>query len=59
MDLLAKNQGVYVRPLDKGNRYDAGDKLGFLQANIELGLRHPELGDNLKKYLKTLVAGLD
>lgn len=59
MDLLAKNQGVYVRPLNKGQRYDAGDKLGFLQANIELGLRHPELGDNLKKYLKTLVAGLD
>lgn len=59
MDLLAKNQGVYVHPLNQAHRYDAGDKLGFLQANIELGLRHPELGENLKKYLKTLVSRLD
>ena len=59
MAALAKSEGVYVRPLDKGHRYDAGDKLGFLQANIELGLRHPELGENLKKYLKTLVSRLD
>ncbi len=59
MAALAKSEGVYVRPLDKANRYDAGDKLGFLQANIELGLRHPELGDSLKNYLKTLVSRLD
>lgn len=59
MALLAKHDGVYVRPLDKANRYDAGDKLGFLQANIEIGLRHPELADSLKNYLKTLVSRLD
>jgi UTP--glucose-1-phosphate uridylyltransferase len=27
-----------------GDRYDAGDKLGYLQANISYGLKHPELG---------------
>ena len=37
-----------------GDRYDAGDKLGYLLANISFGLRHPELGPKLKRYLKKL-----
>jgi len=37
-----------------GDRYDAGDKWGYLQANISLGLRHPEIGPKLKRYLKGL-----
>ncbi len=39
-------------------RYDAGDKLGFLQANIEMALEHPELGSELRRYLKSLAAKL-
>ena len=34
-----------------GRRYDCGDKLGFLEATIALGLAHPELGAGLKKIL--------
>ncbi len=37
-----------------GDRYDAGDKFGFLQANISYGLKHPELGKKLKNYLKNI-----
>jgi UTP--glucose-1-phosphate uridylyltransferase len=37
-----------------GDRYDAGDKLGYLQANLAYGLRHPELGPKLKRYLKNM-----
>ncbi|MDI7258866.1 MAG: UTP--glucose-1-phosphate uridylyltransferase GalU [Thermodesulfobacteriota bacterium] len=37
-----------------GDRYDAGDKLGYLQANISYGLKHPEIGPKLKKFLKGL-----
>lgn len=37
-----------------GDRYDAGDKFGFLQANISYGLKHPEIGKKLKSYLKKL-----
>lgn len=37
-----------------GDRYDAGDKLGYLQANIAFGLKHPELGKKLKNYLKNI-----
>jgi UTP--glucose-1-phosphate uridylyltransferase len=35
-----------------GRRYDCGDKLGFLEATIALGLAHPELGPGLKHILK-------
>jgi UTP--glucose-1-phosphate uridylyltransferase len=37
-----------------GDRYDAGDKLGYLQANISFALKHPELGPKLKRYLRGL-----
>jgi UTP--glucose-1-phosphate uridylyltransferase len=37
-----------------GDRYDAGDKLGYLEANIAFALKHPELGPKLKRYLKAL-----
>jgi UTP--glucose-1-phosphate uridylyltransferase len=37
-----------------GNRYDAGDKLGYLQANLSYGLKHPEIGPKLKRFLKNM-----
>ena len=43
----------------EGIRYDYGSKLWFLKANIELGLRHHEIGDGLRTYLKNeLLANL-
>ena len=38
----------------EGKRYDCGSKEGFLQANVELALAHPELGGVFRDYLKTL-----
>ncbi|MBK7615474.1 MAG: UTP--glucose-1-phosphate uridylyltransferase GalU [Vitreoscilla sp.] len=38
----------------EGQRYDCGSKEGFLQANVELALAHPELGPGFRSYLKTL-----
>ena len=35
-----------------GDRYDAGDKLGYLQANICYGLKDPDLGPKLGSYLR-------
>lgn len=52
MNSLAKKQGVYATSF-LAERYDAGDKLGYLKANIELGLEHPELSADLRKYLQT------
>jgi UTP--glucose-1-phosphate uridylyltransferase len=35
-----------------GKRYDCGSKLGYLQASVEYGLRHPEVGKDFERYLK-------
>ncbi|CAN7207164.1 UTP--glucose-1-phosphate uridylyltransferase GalU [Rhizobacter sp. LjRoot28] len=38
----------------EGKRYDCGSKEGFLQANVELALRHPDLGPGFREYLRGL-----
>jgi len=38
----------------EGNRYDAGDKLGFLKATVEFALKRRDLGADFRQYLKTL-----
>lgn len=40
--------------LFEGKRYDAGDKLGFLKATVELALKRPDLGKPFRKYLRSL-----
>ncbi|MCB0367795.1 MAG: UTP--glucose-1-phosphate uridylyltransferase GalU [Bdellovibrionaceae bacterium] len=57
MTMLAEQEGLYATTFS-ARRYDAGDKFGYLQANIELGLEHPEIGSKLKSYLKDLAKGL-
>ena len=46
------------RPIDgylfEGRRYDAGDKLGFLEATVEFALKREDLGAPFRRYLKTL-----
>ena len=42
----------------KGLRYDTGDKFGMFKANVEFGLRHPELKEKIKEYLKELKINL-
>ncbi|MFT3964022.1 UTP--glucose-1-phosphate uridylyltransferase GalU [Propionivibrio sp.] len=37
-----------------GTRYDCGSKLGYLQATVEFGRRHPEVGSDFTNYLKHL-----
>jgi len=50
--LLAK-EPIYGY-LFEGKRYDAGDKLGFLQATVELALKRPDLGKPFRDYLRKL-----
>lgn len=57
MKILARNSGM-VGVDFTGKRYDMGNKLGVLQANIEVGLQHPEIGADLKKYLQELAGKL-
>jgi UTP--glucose-1-phosphate uridylyltransferase len=50
--LLATRQ-IYAYRFE-GTRYDAGDKLGFLKATVELALQRPDLGAQFLEYLRTL-----
>jgi len=49
--LLLENQPVYGY-LFEGKRYDCGDKMGFIQATIELALKRPEFAKELRDHLK-------
>lgn len=51
---LVKEESMYAYDFE-GKRYDAGDKLGYLQATVEYALRRPELKDDFMAYLKTIV----
>ncbi len=51
MTSLAQHEGLHGLEL-QGQRYDAGDKLGFLIATVEYALRHPEVGAKFHRYLK-------
>lgn len=37
-----------------GKRFDCGSKLGFMKANVELALKHPEIAKEFRQYLKSL-----
>ena len=48
--LLAQERVLAVRL--PGRRFDCGSKLGYVQATVEYGLRHPEIGAQFTRYLK-------
>lgn len=50
---LLRREKVFAYRYD-GKRYDCGSKDGFLQANVELALAHPELGADFRAYLRAL-----
>ena len=51
MTRLAIGQGMVATTLD-ADRFDAGDKLGYLKANVEIALSHPQIGAAFETYLK-------
>jgi UTP--glucose-1-phosphate uridylyltransferase len=50
---LRKREAVFAYSFE-GKRYDCGSKLGYLQATVEFALKHDELADDFRRYLKTL-----
>jgi UTP--glucose-1-phosphate uridylyltransferase len=49
---LLKHEPAFAVRLP-GRRYDCGSKLGYLQATVDYGLRHPETGEGFARYLKS------
>jgi len=52
---LMADESVYAYAFE-GKRYDCGSKLGYLEATVEFGLKHENLGDQFANYLARLVA---
>lgn len=48
------NEQIVEAYFMKGRSHDCGSKLGYMKANVDYALRHPELGEEFKEYLKTL-----
>lgn len=53
IDKLLGRESIYSYII-KGNRYDVGDKFGFLQASIDFALKRPDLKDKLEAYIKQI-----
>jgi UTP--glucose-1-phosphate uridylyltransferase len=55
---LLRKESVYAHRFE-GRRYDCGNKLGYLQATVEMSLAHPVLGKDFREYLKGIAARLN
>ena len=53
INTLNKTQRVFAHEY-KGDRYDVGNKFGWIETNIEYGLNHPEVKNELREYIKKL-----
>ncbi len=53
MKALARRDGMVAVDFT-GTRYDMGNKLGIMQASVEVALQHPEIGEDFRAYLKEL-----
>jgi len=55
---LMRKESVFAHRF-QGRRYDCGNKLGYLQATVEMSLAHPSLGKDFREYLKSISARLN
>ncbi|MDH3348625.1 MAG: UTP--glucose-1-phosphate uridylyltransferase, partial [Desulfobulbaceae bacterium] len=51
LQALSKNRGMYAYEFE-GDRYDAGDKLGYLKAIVDFALENETLGKPFEQYLR-------
>ena len=58
LKVLARRDAVYAYDFE-GQRYDVGDKLGFLKATVEFALRREDLGVSFQSYLKELIGKMN
>jgi UTP--glucose-1-phosphate uridylyltransferase len=53
IDMLLEDEEIYSYII-QGNRYDVGDKFGFLKASIDFALKRDDLNEKLTAYLRSL-----
>lgn len=55
---MMSNDGRMMALDFEGTRYDMGNKLGVMQAQVETALKHPEIGEGFREYLKQIAKTL-
>ncbi|HAG50923.1 MAG: UTP--glucose-1-phosphate uridylyltransferase [Deltaproteobacteria bacterium GWC2_42_51] len=53
LKVLSRKQPIYAYEFE-GERFDAGDKLGFIKANVSFALKRPDINKSFKKFLKEI-----
>lgn len=53
--MIKDGHSFYGYQVQDSRRYDTGDKLGYLKTVVDFGLEHPDLGDDLLRYLREKV----
>ncbi len=54
IQLLLKKENVKAK-LYEGEKYDCGSKAGYVEATIAIGMKDPEISDNIKKIIRELI----
>ena len=54
IDILASQHPVFAIEIKNGTYYDTGNKFEYMKTVVELGLRHPEIKDEFRSFLKSL-----
>ena len=50
LQALSNRRGMYAYEFE-GRRYDAGDKLGYLKAIVDVAMEHPVLGEPFRRHI--------
>jgi len=53
LNVLCQEEPLYAYAF-QGKRFDVGEKLGYMMAQVEIALLHPEIGPAFKEYLRQL-----
>ena len=53
-DLIIQGYPVYACEIENGRYYDTGNKLEYLKTVVELGLKHPDINGEFRKFIKDL-----
>ncbi len=53
-----KSDRIYAKQIE-GTRYDTGDKFGFIKATLDFAMKHENLGEKVKEYMKERFCGLE
>lgn len=54
INALKKNHKIYAREIKEGKYYDTGNKLEYLKANVDFGLKREDINGEFKEFLKGL-----